>query len=72
MAAVEPNANTSQFFFTLGAAPELTGKNTMFGKVSGNTLYNMLSLGDTGADDDGRPLKRNYIHKAEVCENRLF
>lgn len=33
MASAAPNDNASQFFFTLGRADELTGKNTLFGKV---------------------------------------
>ena len=35
------NTNTSQFFFTLDKADELTNKHTMFGKVVGNTIYSM-------------------------------
>jgi len=37
------NTNTSQFFFTLDKADELTNKHTMFGKVVGNTIYSMSS-----------------------------
>lgn len=33
MAGVGKDCNTSQFFFTLVAAPELDGKHTIFGKV---------------------------------------
>lgn len=33
------NTNTSQFFFTLDKAEELTNNHTMFGKVIGNTMY---------------------------------
>ena len=33
MANAGPNDNQSQFFFTLGATPELNGKHTIFGKV---------------------------------------
>lgn len=33
------NTNTSQFFFTLDKAEELTNNHTLFGKVIGNTLY---------------------------------
>ena len=41
-----PNTNASQFFFTLGSTPELDKKNTLFGKFVGNTLFNMLKLGE--------------------------
>ncbi|CAF4561735.1 unnamed protein product, partial [Rotaria socialis] len=41
-----PNTNAGQFFFTLGTTPELEKKNTLFGKVVGNTLFNMLKLGE--------------------------
>jgi peptidyl-prolyl cis-trans isomerase SDCCAG10 len=33
------NTNNSQFFFTLDRADELTGKHTLFGKITGNTIY---------------------------------
>lgn len=33
------NTNSSQFFFTLDRADELTGRNTLFGRIQGNTLY---------------------------------
>ena len=38
------NTNTSQFFFTLDKADELTNKHTMFGKVVGNTIYSTSFL----------------------------
>ena len=41
MANAGPNDNASQFFFTLGQTPELQNKNTIFGKITGNTLYNL-------------------------------
>jgi cyclophilin family peptidyl-prolyl cis-trans isomerase len=37
------NTNTSQFFFTLDKADELTNKHTLFGKVVGNTIYSELN-----------------------------
>lgn len=38
------NTNTSQFFFTLDRADELTGRNTLFGRIQGNTLYSTCSI----------------------------
>jgi cyclophilin family peptidyl-prolyl cis-trans isomerase len=44
------NTNTSQFFFTLDKADELTNKHTMFGKVVGNTIYSMSIPSSSRAD----------------------
>uniref|UniRef100_A0AAG5DJR7 Peptidyl-prolyl cis-trans isomerase n=1 Tax=Anopheles atroparvus TaxID=41427 RepID=A0AAG5DJR7_ANOAO len=41
MANCGKNDNGSQFFFTLGATPELQNANTLFGKVTGDTIYNI-------------------------------
>ena len=43
-AAVEDN---SQFFITLAATAELSGEHTLFGKVTGDTLYNLSRLNDS-------------------------
>lgn len=42
--------NGSQFFFTLDATPELQGKHTIFGKVVGETLYNLIKLNELMVD----------------------
>lgn len=49
------NDNASQFFFTLGPADELTNKHTVFGKVTGPTVFNMLKLGEGEVDANDRP-----------------
>jgi peptidyl-prolyl cis-trans isomerase SDCCAG10 len=36
----KPNSNHSQFFFTLDACDWLRGKHTIFGKITGNTIFN--------------------------------
>lgn len=38
------NTNNSQWFFTLDRAEELTGKHTLFGKITGNTIFSELTM----------------------------
>ncbi|CAH8667451.1 unnamed protein product [Schistosoma bovis] len=61
MACLEENMNGSQFFFTLGSATELTGKHTLFGRVAGETLFNMLRLGEGDVGRNERPLRLHRI-----------
>ncbi|XP_064624646.1 spliceosome-associated protein CWC27 homolog [Lineus longissimus] len=69
MANAGPNDNGSQFFFTLGATPELDKKHTLFGKVSGPTVYNMLKLGDVDTDANDRPRFPMKILRTKVLHN---
>lgn len=68
MANAGRHDNGSQFFFTFAPAPELQNKHTIFGKVSGTTLFNMLKLED-GEFEGDRPLYPHKILKAEVLLN---
>ncbi len=56
MAAVDQDspkhANTSQFFFTLAEAPELNGKATLFGCLVGDSIYNLLRIGEVEVDGE--------------------
>lgn len=62
--------NASQFFFTLGEAMELQNKHTIFGKVTGDTIFNMLKLEDGVIDPNTeRPLYPYKIIKTEVLLN---
>lgn len=69
MANSEKDSNGSQFFFTLGACPELQDKHTIFGKVVGNTVYNMIKFDDLQIDQNDRPLYPPKIHSTEIVFN---
>ncbi|KAL8849047.1 MAG: hypothetical protein Q9221_005946 [Calogaya cf. arnoldii] len=65
------NDNGSQFFFTLGATPELQDRNTMFGRVVGDTIYNLMKMGEAElvAENSERPLYPTKITGAEILAN---
>ncbi|CAH1119777.1 unnamed protein product [Phaedon cochleariae] len=68
MANAGKDDNSSQFFFTLGSTPELQNKHTLFGKVAGETIFNMLKLED-GLVEDERPEFPHKIIRTEVLNN---
>lgn len=67
----QKNDNGSQFFLTLGATGELDGRNTMFGRVVGDTIYNLMKMGEAELAEAGgeRPLYPTKITGAEVLVN---
>ncbi|XP_006875357.1 PREDICTED: peptidyl-prolyl cis-trans isomerase CWC27 homolog [Chrysochloris asiatica] len=69
MANAGPHDNGSQFFFTLARADELNNKHTIFGKVTGDTVYNMLRLTEVDIDDEERPRNPHKIKNCEVLFN---
>ncbi|XP_015246900.1 PREDICTED: peptidyl-prolyl cis-trans isomerase CWC27 homolog [Cyprinodon variegatus] len=69
MANAGQHDNGSQFFFTLGRADELNNKHTIFGKVTGDTIYNLLRLAEVECDANERPLKPHKIRTAEVLHS---
>ncbi|XP_017404073.2 spliceosome-associated protein CWC27 homolog isoform X2 [Cebus imitator] len=69
MANAGSHDNGSQFFFTLGRADELNNKHTIFGKVTGDTVYNMLRLSEVDIDDEERPRNPHKIKSCEVLFN---
>jgi len=69
MANAGRDDNRSQFFFTLSSTPELQNKHTIFAKVTGNTLYNMLKLEDSLVDRNEKPLEPHKIISTKILLN---
>lgn len=65
-----PDTNGSQFFFTLDKTDELTGKNTVFGRVAGDSIYNLKKMGEAELEDESeRPLYPAKITSIEILVN---
>ncbi|GAX77528.1 hypothetical protein CEUSTIGMA_g4972.t1 [Chlamydomonas eustigma] len=64
-----PNSNGSQFFITLEKTEWLDRQNTIFGKIVGDTVYNLLRIGECATDEGDRPLEPPVIRKVEVVWN---
>jgi len=66
------NTNGSQFLITLDKQDYLNNNNTMFGRVVGNSIYNLVNLvEDVEVDKSDRPVGDNIprIISAHVLEN---
>ena len=64
--------NGSQFFLTLGKTEELVGRNTMFGRVVGDTIYNLMRMGEADlveGESSERPLYPTKIIGTEILVN---
>lgn len=60
------DSNGSQFIITLAATPELNGKNTLFGRIVGDTIFNVLRIGESELCEDDRPLYPTVITGAQL------
>jgi peptidyl-prolyl cis-trans isomerase SDCCAG10 len=65
----KPNTNLSQFFITLGPCDWLDRKHTIFGKVTGNTIYNVMRIGDVDVDEKEKPVDPIRIVSIDVLWN---
>ena len=64
--------NGSQFFLTLDKAEELNGRNTLFGRVVGDTIYNLMRMAEAelvAGEGSERPLYPTTVTGAEVLVN---
>ncbi|MCJ1374593.1 Peptidyl-prolyl isomerase cwc27 [Loxospora ochrophaea] len=64
--------NGSQFFLTLGDTQELIGRNTMFGRVAGDTIYNLMKMGEAelmGGVGNEKPMYPTQITGTEILVN---
>lgn len=70
MANKGKNQNESQFFFTFDATPELDRQNTLFGKIVGSTLFNMLKMEELEVDSvTEKPLYPPKILSISIINN---
>lgn len=63
------NQNDSEFFITLEKTESLNYKHTIFGKVVGDTIFNILKVNDLEILDSERPKYPPKILKTEVIWN---
>ncbi|TQV98036.1 peptidyl-prolyl isomerase CWC27 [Cordyceps javanica] len=64
------DTNGSQFFFTLDKTDELNGKNTLFGRVAGDTIYNLAKIGESEVEEGtDRPMYAVKIERVEILVN---
>nr|KAJ3422340.1 hypothetical protein HK105_000159 [Polyrhizophydium stewartii] len=59
----------AMFFFTLGKTEELNRQNTIFGKIVGDTIYNLLKIGEMDVGENERPLYPPKILGASILNN---
>eukprot|EP01080_Neovahlkampfia_damariscottae_P011203 gene11203-4023_t len=67
--AGQKNQNDSQFFITLEKTESLNYKHTIFAKIVGDTIFNILKMSDYEVDDQDKPLYPPKILKTEVVWN---
>ncbi|GAB4822798.1 hypothetical protein N2152v2_009844 [Parachlorella kessleri] len=65
----KPDTNGSQFFLTLDRADHCDRKYTVFGKVTGDTIYNLMRFNELEVDDNDRPMDPPRVVRADVLWN---
>jgi len=65
-AGANTKTNGSQFFICMDRAPSLDRKHTLFAKVVGQTIYNLVRLNEVEVDKNDRPVDPPRIIRAEL------
>nr|GAT42697.1 peptidyl-prolyl cis-trans isomerase [Mycena chlorophos] len=63
------NSNDSQFIITLDRADELQGKHTLFGRCMGDTIYNVMKIGEMELGENERPVYPPKIKSIRILDN---
>lgn len=63
------DTNGSQFFITLDRCDWLNGKHTIFGKVVGTTIFNVVRMQEIETDGSDRPIEPPVIYSTRVFWN---
>jgi peptidyl-prolyl cis-trans isomerase SDCCAG10 len=69
MANSGKDSNGSQFFITFGDCEHLNKKHTIFGKITGDTIYNLMALQSLDTDSEDRPVDPPVIRRTKVVLN---
>ena len=64
--AVAANPGSSEFFISLDATRHLDGEHTIFGRVQGSSMYNVMELASAPVDADGTPMRPLRVLSAEL------
>ena len=63
------DSNGSQFFMTFGECEHLNRKHTIFGRVIGDTVFNLMSLQSIDTDEQDRPTSPPVIRRVKIVLN---
>jgi len=69
VACVASNGASSDFFITLDKSEWLNGKHTIFGKVIGDSLFNVVRIGELDTDKHDRPYDPPEILGVDIVDN---
>jgi peptidyl-prolyl cis-trans isomerase SDCCAG10 len=69
MANTGKDSNGSQFFITFGECEHLNKKHTIFGRVVGDTIYNLMALQSIDTDEQDFPVSPPVIRRTKIVLN---